>query len=504
MGRGSNLCSLTLSIVFALSLASSAFAQADPVLHRTLLQSTNVSAGDCCAKLQAIGFDSPLPVVILDSAGQPIPHGVDTKITLCTCSPASMNVKDYFGPAEAAGRGTSSANFTKKSYKFKTVGADGKSVDFPILGMPQDDDWILYGPELDKTMGMRNYLTYNLARASGRYATRTVYAEVFLVDDGKPLNMEHYNGIYITEEKVKRSKDRVDIKKLKAPNLSGGYIILYDNDNIEATDITFGPLKGWEHPFLLKEPKEFPPEDNPGGSWMLNYLTEFQNALNNGDTSYTDYIDAPAFTDFFLLVELTKSPDGYRGSTYMHKEKDGPLAMGPVWDYNEAYGECCGYPITGWDNQGQSGPGLSGGSAISPEGWRFNICDEPERCIVDPTDGTSQWYRQMWKSDDRFKTGAAQRWKDLRGGVWSDDGIKKVINDAKSAITPAIPRNYDKYATALGVQKGDNYEEFWLGAVSTLQDWTIKRVAWLDSKFGAIAGGGETTAATTTESQAGR
>ena len=56
---------------------------------------------------------------------------------------------------------------------------------------------------------MRNYLTYNLARASGHYATRTVYCEVFLVDDGKPLNMSHYNGIYIGEEKVKRVSKKV-------------------------------------------------------------------------------------------------------------------------------------------------------------------------------------------------------------------------------------------------------------------------------------------------------
>ncbi len=56
-------------------------------------------------------------------------------------------------------------------------------------------------------------------------------------------------------------------------------------------------------------------------------------------------------------LQLTKNNDGYRGSTYMHKDRDGPLAAGPAWDYNEAYGLCCGYPIEGWDKQGVSGPG---------------------------------------------------------------------------------------------------------------------------------------------------
>jgi len=400
------------------------------------------------------------------------------------------NIQDYSGPARAAGRGSSSAFFDKKSYKFKTLGPDGKGIDFPFLGMPEDDDWILYGPEEDKTIGMRNYLAYNLARASGNYATRTIYVEVFLVDDGEELNMEHYNGVYVAEEKVKRGKNRVDIKKLTSENLSGGYLFVYDNDNIESGDVpkAFGPLEGFSDPFVLKEPKEFPPEDNPGGSWLVKYLTEFQKALNTGDLNYTSYIDGPSFTDYFLITELTKNPDGYRGSTYMHKDRDGPLAMGPAWDYNEAFGVCCGYPITGWDNLGESGPGLSGGSAISPEGWRFNICDEPERCLVDPTDGVSIWYRTMWKTDERFKTAAARRWKELRAGAWSDDGVKKIVNDAKVAIGPAVVRNYDKYASALKVEKGADYKKNWRGEGSALETWVMERMAWMDSMI--IGNGG--------------
>jgi hypothetical protein len=39
--------------------------------------------------------------------------------------------------------------------------------------------------------------------------------------------------------------------------------------------------------------------------------------------------------------------DGYRGSVKMHKDRGGPLVMGPIWDLNEAFGLCCGYPIEG-------------------------------------------------------------------------------------------------------------------------------------------------------------
>ena len=45
----------------------------------------------------------------------------------------------------------------------------------------------------------------------------------------------------------------------------------------------------------------------------------------------------------------------------MHKDRDGPLRMGPAWDYNEAFGLCCGYPIEGWERNGASGPGVWAG-----------------------------------------------------------------------------------------------------------------------------------------------
>ena len=42
------------------------------------------------------------------------------------------------------------------------------------------------------------------------------------------------------------------MSKLEPPNLSGGYIFVYDNDNTEAGDVLFGPAQGWEHPFQMK------------------------------------------------------------------------------------------------------------------------------------------------------------------------------------------------------------------------------------------------------------
>jgi hypothetical protein len=46
----------------------------------------------------------------------------------------------------------------------------------------------------------------------------------------------HYQGIHVLMETIKRGDDRVDISKAKASDLSGGYILKYDNNNVDEAD----------------------------------------------------------------------------------------------------------------------------------------------------------------------------------------------------------------------------------------------------------------------------
>ena len=56
----------------------------------------------------------------------------------------------------------------------------------------------------------------------------------------------------------------------------------------------------------------------------------------------------------------------------------------------------------GYLNNGYSQPGLAGGSGISPNGWLFNICEQPERCSVldgyDPGNGLAVWFTRLWQA----------------------------------------------------------------------------------------------------------
>ncbi|CAD7699441.1 unnamed protein product [Ostreobium quekettii] len=355
-------------------------------------------------------------------------------------------------------------------------------------GFPEDSDFILYGPEMDRTLGMKNYLTMALARAMGRYASLTKYCEVFLVQDGRQLSIDHYNGIYIAMEKIKRDKNRVDVQKNEG-DISGGYIFKYDNDNFDEGDkkivSTYTKLE-----FVCVYPKKTKVSQEQL-DWMGSYMGEMEQALQSQDRNqWTRYIDEGTFVDYFLITEMTKNPDGYRGSTYYYKDAGGPLAAGPAWDYNEAYGYCCGYPIEGYQNNGES-TGISGGSAISPEGWRYNICIDRERCVVDPDDGTSQYF-MMLMLDPEFQASVAGRWQELRAGPWSTGSMVGLVEGLKGQIREAALRNYKRWHEAPLLEGATTDDEsnlaVWTFEVDKFADWVREHAAWIDGQLTSSPG----------------
>ena len=109
-------------------------------------------------------------------------------------------------------RGQSSKIYDKKSYGIETRDKAGNDLNVSLLGMPEENDWVLYGPYSDKTL-IRNTLSFYLARQMDQYASRTEFCEVF-------INGE-YKGLYVLMEKIKRDSNRVNIAKLNPEDISG-------------------------------------------------------------------------------------------------------------------------------------------------------------------------------------------------------------------------------------------------------------------------------------------
>ena len=111
-------------------------------------------------------FSSNLPLVIINTSGQEIPHEtkvpasvrvIDSKNSRATV----MGAADFDGRALINIRGHTSLRYPKRSYTLTTVDSAEDPRNVSLLGLPKDSDWVLYGPYPDKTL-MRDVLAYEL------------------------------------------------------------------------------------------------------------------------------------------------------------------------------------------------------------------------------------------------------------------------------------------------------------------------------------------------------
>ena len=167
-------------------------------------------------------------------------------------------------------RGQSSSGDRKKPYRLETRNQHDQDQDIEPLGLPSDSDWILYGPYSDRTL-VHNGIAYELGAEIGLLAPRTRYVELFRNLDGGDLEVDDYLGVYLLIESIKRSPDRVDIPnldpgQLKPDELSGGYILRFEQDVVERTD----RLSGWQH-LELFDGQKYSPEQK---DWITNYVNQ--------------------------------------------------------------------------------------------------------------------------------------------------------------------------------------------------------------------------------------
>ena len=66
----------------------------------------------------------------------------------------------------------------------------------PMLGLPGNADWVLSDPIAYDRALIRNALAFELSNRIGRYAPRTRFAEVFMVDDGGDVRAGNFLGFF--------------------------------------------------------------------------------------------------------------------------------------------------------------------------------------------------------------------------------------------------------------------------------------------------------------------
>lgn len=422
---------------------------------------------------------SNLPIVKINTSGQNILD--DPKITahmgIINNGYGNLNhltdtFSDYDGYIGIETRGQSSlALFPKKSYGFETRDEYGENLNVNLLGMPKENDWVLYAPYSDKSM-LRNAMTFELAKSLGVYSSRLAFCELYLNDQ--------YQGVYILMEKIKRDDSRVNVDSLTFVSgddnsLTGGYIFKVDKIDGDYANLYTGwttrPSPSFPNAMDITYQYVYPKADDietGERNYLKNHVTEAEKVLisdnfNNKETGYNKYFNLGSFVDFMLINEVSKEVDKYRYSTYFHKKKDsrgGEIFAGPIWDFNLGYGN-----VDYWDD----------GNLTS--GWVYTDVQNVEWGIM-------FWWKRFMQ-DAYFNSVATARYHELREDEWSDDNVKYLIDSISSYIYDAQDRNYEKWPT-LGTYVWPNklwYDMTYDDEVASFESWILARLAWMDNNM---------------------
>ena len=218
------------------------------------------------------------------------------------------------------GRGNSTWGMPKKPYRLKL---DNKQA---LLGEPKDKSSVLLNNYADKSM-LRTQIAFYMGRISNLdYTPSSHFVELML--NGR------YNGTYLLCDKLKIDKNRVNVG-------DDGFLLEVDA-KAASEDVTFR-VNHIGQPLNIKEPDDITVNDEKY-NYIKDYLTQvdavlFSDNFTDADEGWRKYIDMDSFVDWYLINEIAKNNDAvFYTSCYMNLARGGKLKMGPLWDFDIAFG----------------------------------------------------------------------------------------------------------------------------------------------------------------------
>jgi hypothetical protein len=327
------------------------------------------------------------------------------------------------------GRGNSTwTYYPKKPYRLKL---DSKT---SLLDMPEDKNWVLLANYSDKTL-MRNDIALYLGNQSNLdYTPRNHFVEVIL------------NGVYLGNYQL---TEQIKISKNKVAVGDDGFLLEVDA-KAASDEITFN-VAHLSQPVNIKDPDVTVGDEDY--NYVVDFVTKADEALfsedfKNEDAGYPRYLDVESFVDWYLINEITKNNDAILySSCYMHLKRGDKLKMGPLWDFDIAFGNV-----------------------------NYNGCDDPEGLWI----YKASWFKRLFE-DPEFVAKVKERFDYFYA---QKEEIYRRMDENAAYLQYSIVENNNKWGVLYDSSRPDN--DIWgnyQDEVATMKQWLDKRLEWLKQYY---------------------
>jgi hypothetical protein len=387
----------------------------------------------------------------------------------CTCGAIPPAFTDT---AAISIRGQSTLKIDKHQFTVAFTDPDGTDKNVSLLGMPEGDKWVLNGSYYDRSL-IRNALALDTARQIMDWAPRYEFCELLVSDSADFTFDGNYRGVYLLEEKVDRSVNRINIERADPRYEDVSFIIsrdkvknddyIFDSDWSTMNDLYIigGDGRIRTRSMLVSNYPNVNVTDEYRAR-IKEYIDGFEYALNSKyfddtNTGYRRFIDIDSFVGNAAVNEVFANTDGGGVSTYFYKSLSGKMSAGPIWDFDSTLNN------------------IPTGENDTPYG--INII------------GTS-WYSRLFQ-DRYFSDVFVYFYRTHREDVFDIDNLYNRIDGLTAELGPAAVRNseywygYDRRGDAvywLGRNNPFDYE----AEIEDIKSFLAERLEWLDRNINLV------------------
>lgn len=365
--------------------------------------------------------------------------------------------------AKWRGGSTNTADKHKRNYKIKSINFKGKSQDISLLGMREDNNWILDAGQID-LFRLRNRIATEIWND---FATKPYYAskepKVKSGVTGKVVEVilnNEYRGIYSLTE----SMDRKELKLKKYDDKNQEFhgqlwkVSSWDKATFWDIDKDYDNTQETWHAFETKYPDI---EDvNPTDYSPLYEAIDF--VVNSNDEAFKkeagDYFDIPVLIDYQLFLETLKPVDNngknmYWGIYDVAKSKKLTLA---IWDLDASVGQ----------------------------DWHCSTPLHPDYVLPNTDLGVKDvfnlYYRLSSLNVDNYNEKVASRYQELRKTYFSEENLISRYQGYYDMLVKSGAASREECKWSKDSDIG-GYPLNFKSEIEYIKNWIINRLNYLDT-----------------------